>query len=81
MASGTQNARQCKEDKIYDFLQSTTWSQHAVETSDRKINDINIKKCILLNFLEWSQDKVLPAINILRLSRMKCQKLIDILSS
>lgn len=81
MASGTQNARQCKEDEIYDFLQSTTWSQHAVETSDRKINDINIKKCILLNFLEWSQDKVLPAINILRLSRMKCQKFIDILSS
>ena len=76
-----QNARQRKEDEIYDFLQSATWSQHAVETSDRKINDINIKKCILLNFLEWSQDKVLPAINILRLSRTKCQKFIDILSS
>ena len=43
MASGMQNARQRKEDEIYDFLQSTTWSQHAVETSDRKINDINIK--------------------------------------
>ena len=81
MASGMQNARQCKEDEIYDFLQSMTWSQHAVETSDRKINDINIKKCILLNFLEWSQDKVLPAVNILRLSRMKYQKSIDILSS
>ena len=74
-----QNARQRKEDEIYDFLQSATWSQHAVETSDRKINDINIKKCILFNFLEWSQ--VLPAVNILRLSRMKCQKFIDILSS